>query len=241
MAAGLAMVVGGCSNGAAVFDDIKEGNYFNQPIVHAPSWARLTGQEKTAELGPRGPVGPEDLISAAGECAPEAQASQAGAAPEPAAAQPEPQAKPAPAGKPQYGSLVGDLASAPMAPGPPPAPAPPKRVASAGPRDGLGGLQPEGMPGGAAMLGGIALGMTECQVVRRAGHPDQVTIGGGEHGARKVVVAYAAGPWPGVYTFLGGRLKVVDALPEQPKPAKPIKKKRRAPAHTAAAERAYTQ
>jgi hypothetical protein len=37
-----------------------------------------------------------------------------------------------------------------------------------------------------------------------------------------VVLTYMNGPWPGIYTFSAGRLKVVDrvAAPEQPKPAK---------------------
>jgi hypothetical protein len=36
------------------------------------------------------------------------------------------------------------------------------------------------------------------------------------------VLTYQSGPWPGVYTFAAGRLKVVDrvAVPEQAKPAK---------------------
>jgi hypothetical protein len=234
-AASLAAAVGGCSSGGAILDDIKEGKYFNKPVIQTPSWAKFGGQEKTAELGPRGPVSPEDLVNAAGECAQEVQAAKPAAAPETAAAQPEPQPEPAPAGKAQFGSLAGDLASAPMPHGPPPAP-PPKRVASANPGEGLGGLQPEGFPS-APVLGGVALGMTECQAVRRAGRPNQVTIGAAERGERKVVVTYLSGPWPGIYTFQSGRLKVVDALPEQPKPAKPNKKKQRAPAHTAGSDR----
>jgi hypothetical protein len=67
--------------------------------------------------------------------------------------------------------------------------------------------------------GGVALGMTECQVVSHAGQPGQVTIGVDEAGQRKVVLTYLSGPWPGIYTFAAGRLKVVDrvAQPEQPK------------------------
>ena len=70
--------------------------------------------------------------------------------------------------------------------------------------------------------GGISLGMTECQVVSHAGQPGQVDIGADDKGNRKVVLTYMNGPWPGIYTFAAGRLKVVDrvAAPEQPKPAK---------------------
>jgi hypothetical protein len=67
--------------------------------------------------------------------------------------------------------------------------------------------------------GGIALGMTECQVAAHAGQPAQVNITSGEHNERKVVLTYSSGPWPGIYTFSDGRLKVIDrvAQPEPPK------------------------
>jgi hypothetical protein len=82
--------------------------------------------------------------------------------------------------------------------------------------------------------------------VRRAGQPSNVSIGAGDKGARKVVVTYLSGPWPGIYTFASGRLQEIDAAPEQPKPAKPIKsapKKnpKRAPPKTATTERVYVQ
>jgi hypothetical protein len=69
--------------------------------------------------------------------------------------------------------------------------------------------------------------MTECQAVRRAGTPSNVQIGAGEGGERKVVLTYLSGPWPGIYTFAAGRLKVIDEVPEQEKP-KPAPKKKRA-------------
>jgi hypothetical protein len=75
--------------------------------------------------------------------------------------------------------------------------------------------------------GGVALGMTECQVVAHAGQPGQVDIGADETG-RKVVLTYMSGPWPGIYTFSAGRLKVVDRV-AQPEPPKPAKKKPRSP------------
>jgi hypothetical protein len=245
VASALAAAVGGCSSGSAILDDIKAGN-FNKPTLELPDWPKIGQQAKTAELGPRGPVAPEDLVDAAGRCGPAVAKAAQAAAPEPAAAPaPEPApATPAPSrAKAAVGSIAGDLASAPMPQGPPPAampakPAKPKRVASAAPGD-LGGLMPEGglgAPGGKVM-GGIALGMTECQAVRRAGQPSRVAIGAANKGERKVVLTYLAGPWPGVYTFESGRLKVVDALNEQPKP----KKKPRRPARTATTERVYVQ
>lgn len=59
----------------------------------------------------------------------------------------------------------------------------------------------------------IGLMMTECQVVAAAGRPDQVTIGADKAGDRKTVLTYNKGDHAGVYTFVSGRLKVIDALP----------------------------
>ncbi len=181
---------------------------------------------------------------------PQAAVAQAAAPAEPTTpAAPAEAAKPAT--PPAYGSVAGDLASAPMPQGPPPRPIPVsvKRAATA-PQGSLGGLQPEGSFGGmgapgAPVMGGIALGMTECQAVRRAGQPSSVNIGAGSHGARKVVITYLSGPWPGIYTFDSGRLKVVDAAPvqEQPrgKPKRKYKKKPRKPARTARGEDLYVR
>lgn len=79
-------------------------------------------------------------------------------------------------------------------------------------------------PGGPTVLGGIALGMTECQAVRRAGAPSNVAISAGEKGERKVVITYASGMWPGIYTFTSGRLKTVEMVPELQKPKPPARK-----------------
>lgn len=81
------------------------------------------------------------------------------------------------------------------------------------------------------VLGGIALGMTECQAVRRAGTPSNVAIGVGDNNERKAVLTYLGGTWPGVYTFVAGRLKVIDEVPQAEKPArKPVAKKKKTPA-----------
>ena len=110
-----------------------------------------------------------------------------------------------------------------------------------------GGLEPgAGGPGSGAaspVLGGIALGMSECDAVRRAGHPSNVAVSAGEGGERKVVLTYLEGPWPGIYTFASGRLKEVDAVPEPERPkAAPRKKKPAKRAKSASsAERMYVQ
>ena len=82
---------------------------------------------------------------------------------------------------------------------------------------------------GPTVLGGVALGMTECQTVQRAGTPGNVSIGSGEKGERNVVLTYLSGPWPGIYRFSDGRLKVVERAPAPPAPPKaPLKKKKAA-------------
>ncbi len=80
---------------------------------------------------------------------------------------------------------------------------------------------------GAPLIGGVALGMSECETVRRAGLASNVNIAVGDKGERKVVLTYLEGNWPGVYTFSAGRLKEIAAAPVQPKSAKrtPPKKK----------------
>jgi len=77
---------------------------------------------------------------------------------------------------------------------------------------------------GAAVAGGIALQMTECDVVRRAGPVEKIDIGSDERGERAVTLTYLRGPWPGVYRFAGGRLVSIERAPgPPPAPAKPQK------------------
>ena len=76
--------------------------------------------------------------------------------------------------------------------------------------------------------GSVALGHTECDVVRGIGAPDSVNLSSGPGGERVAVVTWSRGARAGIYTFSSGRLTSVergpDAAPE-PKPAKPKKKK----------------
>jgi hypothetical protein len=130
-------------------------------------------------------------------------------------------------------------AAAPAAPSPPAAQAAAKGAGFEGGLEAGGGAGPGAMP---TVAGGVALGMTECQAVRRAGTPSNVQIGAGEGGERKVVLTYLSGPWPGIYTFTGGRLKVIDEAPEQAKPKPEPKKKRTKRAKSASsAERIYVR
>jgi hypothetical protein len=201
-----ALAVAGCKNSMQFFEDQNEGGWFSKPVnmLAKPDWARPANTG--VNLGPQGPVVPEDMVSADGRCAPPTAAVAQ-------AAEPAPVQPPAPADRP-VGSVAGDLAGAPM---------PTATKASADP--GLQHLEPANA--GPVVAGGIALGMTECQAVQRAGSPNNVAISAGERGERKVVLTYLSGPWPGIYTFNDGRLKTIDRAPEPPKPAKAAPKKKK--------------
>jgi hypothetical protein len=93
---------------------------------------------------------------------------------------------------------------------------------------------PQGQCAGAgqdavATQGGIALQMTECEVVRRAGAPENIELGTTDRGERAVTLTYANGPRPGIYRFAGGRLYAIERTqeppPEPPKAKKPPAKK----------------
>jgi len=70
---------------------------------------------------------------------------------------------------------------------------------------------------------GIALQMTECEVVRVAGYTDRVEIGSNERGQRSVTLTYLSGIRPGIYRFVGGRLASMERVAEPPQPKKPQK------------------
>jgi hypothetical protein len=83
--------------------------------------------------------------------------------------------------------------------------------------------------------GTVALGHTECDVVRGIGAPGDVSLSKNGRGDRVAVVSYSQGQRAGIYTFTAGRLTSIERGPEpvvQPKPAKPKVKKKPAPAAT---------
>jgi hypothetical protein len=97
-------------------------------------------------------------------------------------------------------------------------------------------VNPDGSPAGplgtASQLGGgIGIGMSECEVVSRIGAPSGVDLGRNPNGDRTAVLTFQAGPRPGIYRFVGGKLTEMDRVAEAPpppqpeKPAKPVKKK----------------
>jgi len=72
---------------------------------------------------------------------------------------------------------------------------------------------------------GIALDMSECDVVQRAGTPDNIDISASPRGDRAVVMTYAHGDRPGIYRFAGGRLVSIERGAEPPPaPERPKKK-----------------
>ncbi len=68
--------------------------------------------------------------------------------------------------------------------------------------------------------GGIALQMTECDVVKRTGVPDKTDIAANQRGERSVTLTVTRGPWPGVYRFDSGRLVSIERAGSPPASAK---------------------
>lgn len=87
----------------------------------------------------------------------------------------------------------------------------------------------------AATTGTVALGHTECDVVRGIGAPDSVNISNNPRGDRVAVINFSQGARAGIYTFTSGRLTSIERGAEpvvEPKAVKPRKKKPAAPAPT---------
>jgi len=91
----------------------------------------------------------------------------------------------------------------------------------------------------APMGGTVALGHTECDVVRGIGAPDSVNLSTNPRGERSAVVTWSRGPRAGIYTFTGGRLSSIErgAEPIAPKVAKKPPKKK--PAATKQSQKAH--
>jgi hypothetical protein len=115
-------------------------------------------------------------------------------------------------------AAAGQPVSAPGA-GPGSAPAPGAGVSTAAP----------------APLGGIALGMTECEVVWRVGAPSSVQIGSNPNGDRTALMTFDRGSQAGIYHFERGRLMAMDGVEgsaARPKVAARAKRARREPSRT---------
>jgi len=156
------------------------------------------------------PVTAEDLVDAAGRCAGAfANAEAAGA---PAMGQPVQLTAGAPPGQTAGpSSAQADVRSPAQTSVQPPAQTPVS-------------LQEPDVP---MIPAPVALGMTECDVVKRAGVADNVQIGANERGERSITLTFLHGARPGIYHFVTGRLKSMERAPEPPAPPKPVKRSRR--------------
>jgi hypothetical protein len=86
-----------------------------------------------------------------------------------------------------------------------------------------------GAPPVPSTTGTVALGHTECDVVRGIGAPDSVNLSNNGRGDRVMVINYSHGQRAGIYTFTSGRLSSIERGPEpvvQPKTAKSRAKKK---------------
>jgi hypothetical protein len=187
-AAGLALAVAGCKNSLQIFPDSGDERWFSKPVDIFHKPDWAVASSGDVSA----PLSPTKPV------APEDLVAADGRCAPHAAPPPAPAAASAPPPDRPVGSAAGDLSRAPM---------PAATLATATQE-----------PGAPPVLGGVALGMSECEVVRRAGAPGNVDIGVGDQGSRKVVLTYLSGPWPGIYTFSAGRLKVVDAVAAPPAP-----------------------
>jgi hypothetical protein len=190
--------VAGCKNSAQVFESQNDGGWFSKPL---DVFAKPDWARPTGNSAGVN-LGPSGPVAAEDLVSSDGRCGVAAAEAAQASA-------PAPgtADRP-VGSVAGDLANAPM-------------PASTTPTQD----QPLSAP---TVMGGVALGMSECDVVRRAGLATNVNVGASDKGERKVVLTYLTGPWPGIYTFGDGRLREVNRAPEPPAPPKAPPKKGKA-------------
>jgi hypothetical protein len=110
-------------------------------------------------------------------------------------------------------------------------------AAAAAPQPAAGPAAPGGDASGLSQ--GVGLGMTECEVVTRAGPPNSVQLGRNPNGDRTMVLSYQSGPRPGIYHFERGRLMQMDRVEvaqpaPQPAKKKPAKTKKTAPSNNPA-------
>lgn len=90
--------------------------------------------------------------------------------------------------------------------------------------DGAAGGPTAGAPV-PSTTGTVALGHTECDVVRGIGPPDSVNLSNNPRGERLAVINYSKGQRAGIYTFTAGRLSSIERGPEPVAPPKPAKSK----------------
>jgi hypothetical protein len=92
------------------------------------------------------------------------------------------------------------------------------------------GDNPQAAADTAALLGGgVALGMSECDVVARLGQPTAVNLGSNPNGLRSAILTYDSGLRPGIYRFEAGRLSEMDRVEVPAPPPQPEKKTKKKP------------
>lgn len=104
----------------------------------------------------------------------------------------------------------------------------PAAPAQPGPAAAAGGNQagaPSAPDANSLLGGGVALGMSECDIVNRAGAPNSVQLSKNPNGDRTAVLTFNAGPRPGIYHFERGALMEIEGVPAPPAPPKVAKKK----------------
>lgn len=104
----------------------------------------------------------------------------------------------------------------------------PGMVPPAGPADANASTGSAAAAPAPSTNGTVALGHTECDVVRGIGVPDSVNLSNNPRGDRVAMISYSRGQRAGIYTFTSGRLTSIErgAEPvEQPKAAKSKTKK----------------
>jgi len=110
-------------------------------------------------------------------------------------------------------------------------PAPPAAVQQAPPNPAAsnpGAAPPVANVADGLLGGGVALGMSECEVVYRAGQPSSVQLGQNPNGDRTAVLTFDGGPRAGIYHFERGRLTEMDDVAQPPAPPEAAKKKPKA-------------
>ena len=87
--------------------------------------------------------------------------------------------------------------------------------------------RPTAQPVVPSTRGTVALGHTECDVVRGIGAPDSVNLSNNARGDRVAVVNYSRGQRAGIYTFTAGRLSSIERGAEPVAPARTAKPKKK--------------
>lgn len=194
----LAMTLGGCSSGLSELSITDFNPLKGKDPLRSADYDYFYRRDQTKA----GIVTAADLVSPDGRCAFAPSPVMAPVAPEPA---------------PQSPSAAQTPASEPINPRSNQA-----LYFTAGPEAGrTANASPNLPPQVRTGPTGIALQMTECQVVAVAGYTDRVEIGGDPRGQRLVTLTYLGGDRPGIYRFVNGRLASMErvAEPQQPKRA----------------------